>query len=547
LAALDGSFLVIVSPETNPSAPRDGFAPTHFAEQQSIKRSAMRALSLLLCITRLQLKRTAAIKMSARNAAFKAVVDALKARGKTTTVVESTTGGLISSSIMAVEGSSSVYYGGSVSYNTRKCQPVLLNDAALHASLVGASAADAAAYKDSKRDWTAKTAVAYCEAMGTDFAVAEGGAAGPTFRPKGLDAGFSAIAVAERAADGSVSVVRQTLCESPHARRGDNMERFATAAARELLAAATGDRLDRCALERDNAEAIGAYAARADATYVVCDGGKALFEADGKLERLSRADAAAFGDVEGATFLGTLNGAPIFAVDATIELDDARFRDSRVHAPFLSFSENQVVLAASALVNWKRRSGFCPICGGPSTLGSAGHMRTCQTCKTVSFPRSDPAMICAVSNRANDKILLARSPRHPEGVMTTLAGFVEAGETFEQCVAREVLEETGVRIDEGSVRYLKSQPWPFPQSCMVAFQATAACDQELVLDDELVEARWWDRAAVRKACAVPGAVMKHEIAAEAFATDPTLELLVPPKKVVARELIEAWLSEDDAV
>ena len=65
-------------------------------------------------------------------------------------------------------------------------------------------------------------------------------------------------------------------------------------------------------------------------------------------------------------------------------------------------------------------------------------------------------MICAVSNRANDKILLARSPRHPEGVMTTLAGFVEAGETFEACVAREVLEETGVRIDEGSVRYLKS-------------------------------------------------------------------------------------------
>ena len=529
------------------STVRGRFCLPHFASFAGrAKASAgMRALSLALCITLLQLKGTAAI-MAARTAAFKAVVDALKARGKTTTVVESTTGGLISSSIMAVEGSSSVYYGGSVSYNTRKCQPVLLNDTALHASLVGASAADAQAYKASKRDWTAKTAVAYCEAMGTDYAVAEGGAAGPTFRPKGLDAGFSAIAVAERAADGSVSVVRQTLCESPHARRGDNMERFATAAARELLAAATGDGLDRCALERDNAEAIAAYAARADATYVVCDGGKALFEADGKLERLSRADAAAFGDVEGATFLGTLDGAPIFAVDAT-STDDARFRDTRVHAPFLSFSENQVALAASALVNWKRRSGFCPICGGPCTLGSAGHMRTCQTCKTVSFPRSDPAMICAVSNRANDKILLARSPRHPEGVMTTLAGFVEAGETFEQCVAREVLEETGVRIDEGSVRYLKSQPWPFPQSCMVAFQATAACDQELVLDDELVEARWWDRAAVRKACAVPGAVMSQDVAKNAFAADPTLELLVPPKKVVARELIEAWLSEDDAV
>ena len=111
-------------------------------------------------------------------------------------------------------------------------------------------------------------------------------------------------------------------------------------------------------------------------------------------------------------------------------------------------------------------------------------------------------MICAVSNRANDKILLARSPRHPEGVMTTLAGFVEAGETFEACVAREVLEETGVRIDEGSVRYLTSQPWPFPQSCMVAFRATADCDR-VGLDDELLGRRW-DRSAVRPAaCPAP--------------------------------------------
>jgi NAD+ diphosphatase len=480
--------------------------------------------------------------MAARTAAFKAVVDALKARGKTTTVVESTAGGLISSSIMAVEGSSAVYQGGSVAYNTRKCKPVLLNDADLHASLLNASAADADSYKASKRDWTAKTAVAYCEAMGTDYAVAEGGAAGPTFRPKGLDSGFSAIAVAARSPDG-IKVVRQALCESPHARRGDNMERFATAAARELLAAATGDGLDRCAGDRDDAAKIASYAARPDATYVVCDGGKALFEADGKLERLARADAERFGDVATATFLGTLDGAPLFAVDATLETDDARFRDTRVHGPFLSFSENQVALAATALVTWKRRSGFCSICGGPCTLGSAGHARTCEKCGTVSFPRSDPAMICAVSNRANDKILLARSPRHPEGVMTTLAGFVEAGETFEACVAREVLEETGVRIDEGSVRYLKSQPWPFPQSCMVAFRCTADSDQELVLDDELLEARWWDRSAVRRACGVPGAVMSPDVAKEAFATDPSLELLVPPKKVVARELIEAWLSE----
>ena len=122
-------------------------------------------------------------------------------------------------------------------------------------------------------------------------------------------------------------------------------------------------------------------------------------------------------------------------------------------------------------------------------------------------------------------------------------GALHEGEHLAEGVVREVLEETGVRIDEGSVRYLKSQPWPFPQSCMVAFRATADCDQELVLDDELLEAKWWDRSAVRKACAVPGAVMSPDVAKEALEKDPSLELLVPPKKVVARELIEAWLSE----
>ena len=114
----------------------------------------------------------------------------------------------------------------------------------------------------------------------------------------------------------------------------------------------------------------------------------------------------------------------------------------------------------------------------------------------------------------------ARSPRHPAGprpgtgLFTTLAGFVEAGETFEAAVAREVFEETGVRVDEGSVRYLKSQPWPFPQSSMIAFRATADADAPLNIDDdELVEAKWWDRAAVRKACTVPGAVMRPDVSA----------------------------------
>mmetsp|Transcript_16694 Transcript_16694/g.51994 ORF Transcript_16694/g.51994 Transcript_16694/m.51994 type:complete len:491 (-) Transcript_16694:14-1486(-) len=488
---------------------------------------------------------------SIRKHAFRAVVDALKARGKTVAVVESTCGGLIQSSIQAVEGSSSVYYGGSVAYNTKRCKPILLNDEKLHASLTGANAADAASYKASKLDWTAKTASAYLDAMGTDYAVAEGGAAGPTFRPEGLETGFAAVAVAARGADGAVEIVRSTLVESAHAKREANMELFATSAARELLAAATANEgLDRRSQDRDDEAAVAAYKARPDCRYVVCDGGRALFSSETALALIDEAEALAFGiddQSSGTTiaFLGLAGGAPLFAVNARAGLDDSRFRDTRTQAPFLSPTENQVALAATAIATWHRRSGFCSVDGGPAILQSAGHARKGSTSGALTFPRSDPAAIMAVSSRCNSKILLARSPRHPAGMMTTLAGFCEAGETLESAVAREVLEETGVVVDEGSVRYLKSQPWPFPQSCMLAFRATADASQPLVLDDELLEAKWWDRDSIRRACEVPGAVMRAEVAAAAFAADPTLEVLVPPKNVVARELIEAWLNEDD--
>ena len=132
---------------------------------------------------------------------------------------------------------------------------------------------------------------------------------------------------------------------------------------------------------------------------------------------------------------------------------------------------------------------------------------------------------------------------------TVLAGFVEAGETFEAAVARETWEETGIRIDEGSVEYIGSQPWPFPQSCMIAFTATADDSQVLNIDEnELVEAKWFDRRDVEAATRVEGAVMQHEVAKAALAAaDPTLPLLVPPKRVIARTLIDTWLNSNSGV
>eukprot|EP00551_Chaetoceros_affinis_P000404 CAMPEP_0203639328 /NCGR_PEP_ID=MMETSP0088-20131115/5107_1 /ASSEMBLY_ACC=CAM_ASM_001087 /TAXON_ID=426623 /ORGANISM="Chaetoceros affinis, Strain CCMP159" /LENGTH=160 /DNA_ID=CAMNT_0050494183 /DNA_START=89 /DNA_END=568 /DNA_ORIENTATION=+ len=160
----------------------------------------------------------------------------------------------------------------------------------------------------------------------------------------------------------------------------------------------------------------------------------------------------------------------------------------------------------------------------------------------MSWPRQDPSMIVSVTSRCGEYILLARSKRHPPKVHTVLAGFVEAGEKFEAAVSREVWEETGIRVDEESVTYIGSQSWPFPQSCMIAFSATADDQQELDIDeDEIVEARWFHRDEVLKATAFEGEkVMDHEVAKTIIEADPSLPLLVPPKKVIARTLIDTW-------
>ena len=151
-------------------------------------------------------------------------------------------------------------------------------------------------------------------------------------------------------------------------------------------------------------------------------------------------------------------------------------------------------------------------------------------------------MITVVSSRDGEKILLARSPRHPERVHSVLAGFVEAGETMERAVAREVFEETGIRIDLDSVQYVASQPWPFPQSTMIGFIAKADENQTLTIDPkEIIEARWFDRAEVYAATKIEGPVMQHEAAKAAIAADPSINLLIPPRGVVARKLIETWL------
>ena len=521
-----------------------------------------------------------------RSKPFLHLVQALKEQGRTCTVVESCCGGLINASIMTVPGSSSVFYGGSVAYNTKRAKKLLLNDDTLHDKLVHASkmkvsavasTASAAeggseegdAYVRSKMIWTAETAKAFCEQLDVDYAIAEGGAAGPTFRPKGMDKGFAVVAIAGRDANGKGRVLAQTTVHSPHANRQSNMRLFADAAANLAYETITGETsttmkeepqhprsttwLDRATSLRSDADALQKLGERSDAKYVVLrDSKECLFSSNTELALLSRTDVPM---LLPKTFLGLehLTGAPIFSVDIHSNDNDPSFEiptdtwfdNTRTHAPMLHPKDYELALYATALSQWKETHKYCSVCGTPLTPVQGGTCLECQGCKSLSWPRQDPSIIVLITNRSGDKAFLARSPRHPPKVHTTLAGFVEAGETFEQAVVREALEETGVRVDPESIKYLASQPWPFPRSCMVGFHATADDALPLTIDtNELVSASWFDKSEIAASANVRGPTLHKDAAEQAVANDPSLNLLIPPRGVIARYLIDQWLAKE---
>ncbi|MFN3953517.1 MAG: NAD(+) diphosphatase [Pararhodobacter sp.] len=165
-----------------------------------------------------------------------------------------------------------------------------------------------------------------------------------------------------------------------------------------------------------------------------------------------------------------------------------RFSDLRGAMLRLSANDAAFAATARALFNWHRSHRFCSSCGAPSDWAMAGWQRKCPACGAPHFPRTDPVVIMLVQR--GNRVLLGRSPGWPEGMYSALAGFVEPGETLEAAVRREVAEETGVRV--GAVRYLASQPWPWPNSLMLGFLAEAESDA-ITLDHELDDARWLSR------------------------------------------------------
>jgi NAD+ diphosphatase len=182
----------------------------------------------------------------------------------------------------------------------------------------------------------------------------------------------------------------------------------------------------------------------------------------------------------------------IESVEPPAFVSGARFEDLRVVASVLPIDEAGLLGYARAIVSWRRRHRFCGSCGSPTLPARSGHVLVCSNpaCRYEQFPRIDPAIIVLVSD--GERALLGRQASWPAGRYSTIAGFVEPGESLEDAVAREVFEETGIGVDQ--IEYHSSQPWPFPASLMLGFTAHAVTSEVRLRDEELEDARWFTRA-----------------------------------------------------
>ena len=568
-------------------------------------------------------------KSSLATQPFQRLVESLKASSQTCTIIESSCGGLISSSLMSVPGSSRVYFGGTIAYSTKRAGKLLCGDEDLHERLLKSTSASAdddndnsstkmgsiiidsqeqlseetKAYIQSKVKWTQEAAVSYCKHMETDFAIAEGGATGPTFNPAGMKTGFAVLAIAgRRSGQHDVEVLAQKLVLSTHADRELNMRLYADAAAElcvtamkianpsmeekteqmdehdkhNVQSANVTDKkhyLDRSSQLRGDAEAMKDLFNRSDAKHVIVRGSsEVMFGTDNQLSlhtaedpllgTLFESEDAKKEALENRTFLGRLNDeqTPLFALflpeDTTNAISDSQnssspyFANTRSRAPMLSALHNEIALTATAYVNWRESHRFCTRCGSPVEFVQEG---TCARCTSghMAWPRQDPSIIVLVTNADSTHALLARSPRHPSYLYTALAGFVEPGENMESAVAREVHEEVGVNINHQSINYIASQAWPFPQSCMIGFHAkTHAADGLATINidpKELVDARWFEKEevylAVRDTDRMGAVLDRQVVEAQKANGNWKGNLLVPSKGVLARTLVDHWLEE----
>jgi NAD+ diphosphatase len=285
-----------------------------------------------------------------------------------------------------------------------------------------------------------------------------------------------------------------------------------------------GPYLDRAAHLRKDAAYVAA--ALADPGSLIVP----LWQTRNLVRRGDRSSTAAFISVTHAirstlpdgelVLLGQFRGHAVFAADLAADtaptlVPDASFEDLRSAGGFLPQDEAGLLAYARAMLHWRQRHRYCGTCGAPARPESSGHVMKCTApaCGVEQFPRLDPAIIVLVTD--GERALLGRQAAWPAGRYSTIAGFVEPGESLEDAVSREVLEETGVAVHDAT--YHSSQPWPFPSSLMVGFTARAAADAVPRADEELEDVRWFSR---------------EEIATGAVG--------LPPPQSVSLRLIEDW-------
>ncbi len=286
--------------------------------------------------------------------------------------------------------------------------------------------------------------------------------------------------------------------------------------------------VDRVAEHRSDADWIAARRADPTARVMgVCDGrSRVRADPDGTMA-LQFEPAADVPADEELTFLGLGADEVAYFARAATDADAEGWVDLRQAGAALDARDAGLMVTAVALDNWTRTHSRCPRCGTPTVFDAAGWSRRCPTDGSQHFPRTDPAVIVLVLDR-DDRALLGRQRRWAEGWFSTLAGFVESGESAEAAVRREIHEESGVVIADGldDIRYLGSQPWPFPCSLMLGYHAWTDAPDAMVVDGvEIAEARWFTRSELETACG-------------------TGEVRLPPSISIARRLVERWYGSE---
>ncbi|HKF30548.1 MAG TPA: NAD(+) diphosphatase [Candidatus Binataceae bacterium] len=228
-------------------------------------------------------------------------------------------------------------------------------------------------------------------------------------------------------------------------------------------------------------------------------------------------------------FLGLDGDRAVFALDISAADNPAKegplaglgfFRDARAAGQMVSIKEAAILAQAKALIDWHQRHGFCPKCGAPTRLMDAGYRRLCDKCDSEHFPRVDPVVIMLATD--GDACLVGRGKLFPQGMFSALAGFIEPGETIEEAVRRELMEEASVKV--GEVSYWATQPWPFPSSLMIGCFAKATSRDVKVDQSELAEVRWIER----------------KVARELIEGKRADGIMVPPPIAIAHHLIKAF-------